>query len=99
MKVCEKCGEQLPTWKHKFCSTMCQKRNRGRYIIYAKRGVFKGQCTESVNTNHGYFRCPNKGLKHREGMCDECYNWNLRRLDIYPHKDNATRCVELYLVL
>lgn len=67
--------------------------------MYIKRGVFKGQCTEVVNSSHGRFKCPNKGLEYRSGMCEECYTFNLRKRGIYPHKDNATRCTELYLVL
>lgn len=70
-----------------------------RFAKYIKRGVFKGQCTQKVNSNHGVFKCPNKGLKHRDGLCEECFVYNLKRLGIYPHKDNATSCVELYLVL
>jgi hypothetical protein len=96
---CGYCGEELNK-KRKFCSKLCRnQKSYIRYQIYVKRGVFRGQCTENVNSNHGIFKCPNKGLKNREGMCDECYTFNLRKHGIYPHKDNATRCTELYLVL
>ena len=70
---------------------------------YAKRLVFKGQCTERIRTRHhmgqNTLRCPEKGLKERDGMCEKCFVFNLKRLGIYPHKDNATNWREVYLVL
>lgn len=79
-------------------------RKKYRYQYgYVPRKLFKGQCTERLHTNHHHkqetLRCPNKGLEHREGMCDECYHFHLKQHGIYPHKDNATRLIELYLIL
>ena len=100
-KMCVKCGKTITGRKNTYCSTTCELKSKKRYrhMYYAKRGVFKGQCTENVTSNHGVFKCPNEGLPHKEGMCLECYNWNLKRLGIYPHKDNETSCTEVYLVL
>jgi hypothetical protein len=95
--MCVHCGKQLSKGKQKYCIN-CTLRPT-RYIPYAKRGVFEGQCKQYVNSRHGVFKCPNQGLNHRDGMCDDCFNWNLKRQGIYPHKDNATRCIEVYLVL
>jgi predicted nucleic acid-binding Zn ribbon protein len=99
-KLCVECGEKIPHWKSKYCSDACQRlKYSNRYQHSAVKAIYKGQCTENINTSHGIQKCGNQGLEHREGMCEECYIWNLRRHNIYPHKDNATRCTELYLVL
>lgn len=101
MKKCVTCGKNLGHWKSRYCSTDCSDLaiRYYRYEDFVKSTVFHGQCTEKVRTKHGIYKCPNEGLSHKEGMCFECYNWNLLKHDIYPHKDNATRCTELYLVL
>lgn len=98
-EVCVKCAKPLTKGKYKFCVKCALIKRKLRYVYYAKRGVFKGQCTEDVYSNHGTFKCPNKGLLHKEGMCYECYEWNLKKHHIYPHKDNAVRMTEVYLVL
>lgn len=86
--------------KYKYCSLHCMPIYH-RYDATVKDVVkpYQGQCTDKIRGYTGVHQCPNEGLKHREGKCDDCYLWMLKRKGIYPHKDNATSCKEVYLVL
>ena len=99
-ETCIKCGKKLSPRKHKYCSFNCVPiYNRSDNSVKQIIKPYKGQCTEKIRGYIGVLRCPNQGLKHRDGKCNDCYLWMLKRKGIYPHKDNATRCTELYLVL
>lgn len=86
--------------KYKYCSLHCMPvYYRKDLNVKSRVRIFKGQCTERIQGYNGVQRCVNMGLPHKDGKCNECYLWTLRRQGIYPHKDNATRCTEVYLVL
>jgi hypothetical protein len=70
-----------------------------RYQLYVARDAVHNRCTQKVNSNHGVYKCPNVVVPNKEGMCVECYNWNLKQKGIYPHKDNDISLVDNYLIL
>lgn len=71
-----------------------------RYVKNVEKIYFENQCIMSVvNSKNQVFQCNNYGLHYRNGMCKDCYENMMKRKGLYPHKDNDTRLVEVYLEL